>query len=164
MERRIVTGESQLQEYDANGNPKPVDRLDFAYNYTFGFSYDKVRVVRQRSVTSDPTGQLVITEPGEVMYGDYTVIDAGIDRPPAQAPLKPKAWLPAEHERRKQQKNIPKDITTYTQQLHAAAVKAVSQGRLTNAPSARRIETLLHDLNLFPKIQRRPKHARKTHD
>ena len=80
------------------------------------------------------------------------------------SPLKPKVWLPLEHERRKQQNNIPKDITTYTQQLHEAAVEAVGQRQLTNAPSARRLETLLHDLDLFPKIERRTKDARKTHD
>ena len=83
---------------------------------------------------------------------------------PVAAPLKPKAWLPLEHKRRQQLNDIPKEITTYTQQLHEAAVEAVGQRRLTNAPTARRLETLLHDLGLFPKIQRRTKDARKTHD
>jgi hypothetical protein len=82
------------------------------------------------------------------------------------SPLKPKAWLPIEHKRRQQLTDIPipKDITTYTQQLHNAAVEAVGQRQLTNAPSARRLETLLHDLDLFPKVKRRTEDARKTHD
>jgi hypothetical protein len=79
-------------------------------------------------------------------------------------PLKPKAWLPVEHKRRQQLNDTPKDITTYAQQLHVTAVEAVGQRRLTNAPTPRRIETLLHELNLFPKIERRTKHARNTHD
>ena len=81
-----------------------------------------------------------------------------------QPPLKPARWLPLEHRRRQRLNDIPKDITTYTQQLHVTAVEAVGQGRLTNAPSARRLETLLHDLDLFPKVKRRTKDARKTHE
>jgi hypothetical protein len=81
-----------------------------------------------------------------------------------QPPLKPVKWLPLEHRRRQRLNDIPKDITTYTQQLHETAVEAVGLRRLTHAPTARRIETLLHELDLFPKIERRTKDARKTHD
>jgi hypothetical protein len=82
------------------------------------------------------------------------------------SPLKPKKWLPIEHKRRQQLTDIPipKDITTYGLQLHDTAVEAVGLKRLTSAPSARRFETLLHDLELFPKVKRRTKDARKTHD
>jgi hypothetical protein len=187
MERRVITGQSELLWYDANGNPNLVDPVDFRLNYTFQLDrYDQVRLLTQSQALylgfdpSDPYNARA------VIGGYFAVIDyppasqtapdqqpadkagpdpfAGIDRPPAQAPLKPKAWLLAEHERRQQQRDVPKDITTYGKQLHNAAVVDVRRGRLTNVPSARRFENLLHELDLFPKIQRRTKHARKTHD
>lgn len=83
---------------------------------------------------------------------------------PTTPAVKSKAWLVDEHKRRQQRNDIPKDITTYAQQLHNAAIEAVRQGGLISAPGARRFETLLHELSLFPKTKRRTKNARKTRD
>ena len=190
MERRIVGDQLLLirRRYDADGNrkgdPVLIDRFNFLRNYTLQFDFgDRVRVVMRRPDTALGGTYVVgfaedgpiIRGPGRVTDGYYTVIERPPRPPAAQTtpdqqpedkagPDPPKVWLPLEHERRKQQNNIPKDITTYTQQLHEAAVEAVGQRQLINAPSARRLETLLHDLGLFPKIKRRTKDARKTHD
>jgi hypothetical protein len=167
MERAISTGELPLidEEY-VDDKLKSRYRLKpfyFRSNYILEFDRrnHRVRVApRQREVKW-----------GNSVFHFYLVIKQDAQRvwprrqpAPNAAPLKPKVWLPLEHERRKQLNNIPKDITTYTEQLHEAAVKAVRQERLTNAPTARRFENLLHELSLFPKTKRRTKHARNTHD
>jgi hypothetical protein len=68
-------------------------------------------------------------------------------------PLKPKHWLQAQV--KEHQGNIPKDITPFSRQLHAAALEAVRESQLTHAPAARTIENLLRDLGIFPKKKRR---------
>jgi hypothetical protein len=191
MERRIVSDQLLLirRRYDADGNrkgdPVLIERFNFLRNYTLQLDEDdRVRVVTRRpdtffgpTLVSDKAlvQRLTYWDRGRVTDGYYTVIERP-PRPPASqtapdqqpedktGPDPPKVWLPIEHKRRQQLNDIPKNITAYTRELHPAAVKAVRQGRLTYAPSARRLETLLHDLDLFPKIKRRTKDARKTHD
>jgi hypothetical protein len=177
MARRIATDERVLlicREYDADGNLKgetAVDRRDFSVNYDLKFDMSgRLRVVPRTlkslfgGIGLNSSADGVVRRISLPKWHDdfvYTVDELPLQA--SQQPLKPKAWLPLEHERRKQQNNIPK-ITKYAQELNAEAVKAVRQGRLTNAPSARRFENLLHELSLFPKTKRRSKHARKTHD
>jgi hypothetical protein len=162
MEQRRLRGHLKVivQEYDAGGNPKGKP-FDLGTNKKNELVYAGVWVYplrlpwgEFRCTVTEQNARALWPAPPALQSSETTVA----------SPLKPKAWLLVEHERRKQQNNIPKDITTYGQQLHEAAVEAMRQKCLTNAPSARRFETLLHDMDLFPKIQRRTKHARNTHD
>jgi hypothetical protein len=185
MERRIVAGQLLLmrRQYDVDGNPKgdavAIDRFAFLGNYALQFDMRGwVRVIPRKPEAgllpggissikldeSDPNWPVVRLTGRAMDDFDYTVVERPSRLPAAAAPLKPKVWLLAEHRQRQQQNDIPKDITTYGGQLHDTAVEAVNQRRLTNAPSARRFENLLHELSLFPKSKRRTKHARKTHD
>jgi hypothetical protein len=137
---------------------------------------DGLAIKRQRIVSAEEVKRIGLAAHAELIAALDATSEAAPPAPsdPAEpdrseliaaptAPDKPKVWLLAEFEHRQKLKNIPKDITTFGVQLHDAALVAVSEGRLTHALTARRFETLLHELGLFPKVQRRTKDARKTH-
>jgi hypothetical protein len=122
----------------------------------------------ERLFSGKSTSQVTMHHPSPPAAGVYKTGAPGPDQlEPVAAPTAPdktKVWLPAEVGRRRKLNDIPKDITTFARQLHNAAHAAVREGRLAYPPSARRFETLLHELDLFPKVKRRTKDARKTHD
>ena len=92
-------------------------------------------------------------------------LSAGIAGISALEPRDIKKWLTDEVKRSREENEIPTGrgaLTKFTQQLAKRMVEANKAGEVTHAIKARRIETVLHSIDLWPKPFKGQPHGKRT--